>query len=122
MVVADDNPSVRVNLRYLINAEPDLECVGVGRDGVEAVRLCKESRAEVLVVDDYMPRATGLKVLEHLAKELPQLRIILYTLDGDACESARALGAAACVLKDSPYELLLRTIRSAAGRGSLAGR
>jgi DNA-binding NarL/FixJ family response regulator len=74
------------------------------------------------VVDDYMPRASGLKVLEHLAKELPQLRIILYPLDGQACQRARALGAAGCVLKDSPYDLLLRTIRSAAGGGSLAGR
>jgi DNA-binding NarL/FixJ family response regulator len=118
VVVADDNPSIRENLRYLINAEPDMHCLDVSRDGVEAVRLCKELVPDVLVVDEDMPRATGLKVLEHLAKELPGVRVILYTLNGDACERARALGAAGCVLKDSQYELLLRTIRSAAGRGA----
>jgi DNA-binding NarL/FixJ family response regulator len=114
VIVADDNPSIRENLRYLINAEPDMHCIDVSRDGVEAVRLCKERVPDVLVVDEDMPRATGLKVLEHLAQELPKLRVILYTLNGDACERARALGAAGCVLKDSQYEVLLRTIRGGA--------
>ena len=120
VVCADDHPSVRENLRYLINAEPDLECVAVGRDGVEAVRACEEQLPDVLVVDEDMPRGTGLDVIQWLSAEMPDLPIILYTLNSEACGKAQALGAAGCIIKDSPYETLLRAIREAGSRRSAA--
>jgi DNA-binding NarL/FixJ family response regulator len=120
IVCADDHPSVRENLRYLINAEPDLECVAVARDGVEAVRACEEHAPDVLVVDEDMPRASGLDVVEWLHGQDPEVKVVLYTLNSEACERARALGAAACVMKDSQYEVLLKTIRGvAAAPGSI---
>src|SRR5919204_84676 len=119
VVCADDHPSVRENLRSLIDAEPDLECVAVGRDGVEAVRACEELAPDVLVVDEDMPRGTGLEVLQWLRSEMPHIQVVLYTLNSEACERARGLGAAGCVMKDSQYEVLLRTIRSAAAQRTI---
>jgi DNA-binding NarL/FixJ family response regulator len=119
VVCADDHPSVRENLRYLIDAEPDLQCVAVGRDGVEAVRACAEHTPDVLVVDEDMPRGTGLEVIQRLSGAMPDLPIILYTLNVDACEKARTLGAG-CVIKDAPYETLLRAIREAGSRRRVA--
>src|SRR5919204_2592316 len=116
VVCADDHPSVRENLRYLIDAEPDLECVAVGRDGVEAVRACEELAPDVLVVDEDMPRGTGLEVIQWLSGEMPDLPIILYTLNAEVCAKARALGAADCVVKDAPYGTLLNAIREAGAR------
>jgi len=109
----DDHPSIRENLRYLVNAEPDMECVGVARDGVECVTACQELMPDVVVLDDEMPRARGLQVLDWLANELPDIRVVMYTLDSEVCEAARHLGAAGCVLKDAQYEVLLRAIRNA---------
>jgi DNA-binding NarL/FixJ family response regulator len=119
VVCADDHPSVRENLRYLIDAEPDLQCVAVARDGVEAVRACEEQLPDVLVVDEDMPRGTGLEVIQWLSGAMPDLPIILYTLNSEACAKAQSLGAAGCVIKDSPYGTLLNAIRQAGSRRSV---
>ena len=113
VLAVDDHPSVRENLRYLINAEPDMECVGVARDAVQCVKACQELLPDVVVLDDEMPGARGLQVLEWLGSDLPEIRVVMYTLDAEVCESARHLGAAGCVLKDANYEVLLRAIRNA---------
>lgn len=113
VLAVDDHPSVRENLRYLVNAEPDMECVGVARDAIQCVKACRELLPDVVVLDDEMPGAHGLQVLEWLGSELPDIRVVMYTLEVDVCESARHLGAAGCVLKDASYEVLLRAIRNA---------
>jgi len=113
VLAVDDHPSVRENLRYLVNAEPDMECVGVARDAAQAVKACHDLLPDVVVLDDEMPGARGLQVLEWLGSELPDIRVVMYTLDAEVCESARHLGAAGCVLKDANYEVLLRAIRNA---------
>jgi DNA-binding NarL/FixJ family response regulator len=114
VLVADDHPSVRENLRYLINAEADLECVGVAKDGVAAVQLAQELLPDVLVLDEDMPGVDGLRVLKHLRREQPDVAVIMYTLDQEVCQAARMYGAVACVMKDDRYDVLLRAIRDAA--------
>jgi DNA-binding NarL/FixJ family response regulator len=117
VLAVDDHPSVRENLRYLVNAEPDMECVGVARDAVEAVKAAGELLPDVVVLDDEMPRARGLQVLEWLASELPDIRVVMYTLNSDVCEAARHMGAAGCVMKDASHDVLFRAIRNAAASG-----
>lgn len=112
VLVADDHASVRENLRYLINAEADLECVGVVKDGARCIELCRELVPDVLVLDNTMPRADGVTVTRTLARGLPEIRVVMYTLDDEICPVARAFGAVACVSKDSPYEYLLQAIRN----------
>ena len=114
VLVVDDNPSVRENLRYLVNAERDMDCVGVARDAQQAVRSCQELLPDVVILDDEMPGARGLQVLEWISGEQPDTRTVMYTLDSEVCDAARHLGAAGCVLKDANYEVLLRAVRNAA--------
>jgi chemotaxis response regulator CheB len=95
VLVADDHPSIRENLRYLLNAEPDLECVGVVKDPLWCVDTCLELEPDVLILDRNMPGVDGLQI---------------------ACESARAAGAIACVPKDGPSAALLRAVRTARPR------
>lgn len=120
MLVADDHPSIRENLRYLINAEPDLSCVGVAKDGNECIALCLQLEPDVLVLDHDMPGADGLVVARTLRRVQPRLRIIVYTLNADICSVAEASGAVACITKDAPYGSLLRAIRLGAAAGSHA--
>src|SRR6266446_270709 len=80
VLVVDDHPSVRENLRYLVNAERDMECVGVARDAQEAVRACRELMPDVVILDDEMPGARGLQVLEWIVGDLPDTRVVMYTL------------------------------------------
>ena len=111
VLVADDHPSVRENLRYLINAEDDLVCVGAAKDGRQCLALCAELRPNVLVLDYEMPGLDGLSTASALNRLQPRIRVIVYTLDADVCTVAQAHGAVACISKDAPYDSLLSAIR-----------
>ena len=116
VLVADDHPSIRENLRYLLNAENDLECVGVVKEPLRCVDVCLELQPDVLILDRNMPGIDGLQIARALARVAPAVKIVFYTLDIDACEIARAAGAIACVAKDAPSDALLRAVRSARPR------
>jgi len=114
VVVAENHPSTRENLRYLINAEDDLECVGVAKNGRQCLELCRQLLPEVLVVDEILPGADGLAIAAIVGNRLPQIRVVMYTLNEQVCEVAREIGAVGCVEKDMPYSVLLGAVRQAA--------
>ena len=89
VVIADDHPSIRENLRYLLNAEPDLDVVGVARDGTGALQMSLELRPDVLVVDYDLPDHDGLSVARALREKGFTARIVLYTLDSEVWAHAK---------------------------------
>ena len=119
VLVAENHPSIRENLRYLINAERDLECVGVAKNGRQCIDMCRELQPEVLVVDETLPGADGLAIAAILRNRLPEIRVVMYAFDPRVCEVARGFGAAGCVPKDLPYDALLEALRRAAPVPSL---
>jgi len=114
VLVADDHPSVRENLRYLVDAEDDLECIGAAKDGLQCLSYCMELRPDVLVVDQDIPGLDGVTITRTLNRELPRTRVIIYTMDAEICSVAQDFGAAACISKDAPFEYLLSAIRHGA--------
>jgi len=114
IVVADDHPSIRENLRYLLNAELGMVVVGVAKDGHDALRLVHATRPDVLVLDSDMHDLSGLEVAETLRQDGSRVGIVFYTLDSDACVQARAIGVDACITKDSAPSMLIDAIRGAA--------
>lgn len=113
VVVADDHPSIRENLRYLLNAELGFVVVGVARDGQDALRLVHATRPDVLVLDSEMRDLNGLEVAQTLRHDGTRVGIVLYTLDSSACVEARKIGVEGCVMKDSPPAMLIEAIRTA---------
>jgi DNA-binding NarL/FixJ family response regulator len=114
IVVADDHPSIRENLRYLLNAELGLVVVGVAKDGRDALRLVHATRPDVLVVDSDMRDLSGIEVARALRQDGGRVGIVLYTLDIDAFAEAERIGIDACVTKDSPPSMLIDAIRRVA--------
>jgi DNA-binding NarL/FixJ family response regulator len=114
IVVADDHPSIRENLRYLLNAELGFVVVGVAKDGHDALRLVHATRPDVLVLDSEMRDLSGLEVARTLRDDNSRIGIVFYTLDSDACVQARAIGVEACITKDSAPSMLIDAIRGAA--------
>jgi len=119
VLVAENHPSVRENLRYLINTERDMECVGVAKNGRQCIELCRELSPEVLVVDETLPGADGLAIAAIIRNRLPEIRVVMYAFNPEVCQVARGFGAAGCVPKDMPYDALLQALRRAAPVPSL---
>ena len=119
VLVAENHPSIRENLRYLINTERDMECVGVAKNGRQCIELCRDLLPQVLVVDETLTGADGLAIAAIVRNRLPQIRVVMYAFNPEVCDVAREFGAAGCVPKDMPYDALLAALRRAAPVPSL---
>ncbi len=119
VVVADDQAVVRDGLVLLLSASDDIEVVGAAADGEEAVQLVLRTRPDVALLDLRMPKLTGDQVTEALAREAPEVRVLVLTTfaDDDAILPALRAGAVGYLTKDASSEQLVGAIRDvAAGR------
>jgi len=113
VLIADDNASVRDGLREALAAEGDFSLVGAAADGAEALRMIRETRPDLVVLDNDMPRLTGIEVLRTIHTSLPDTRVVMFTLDDTVREAALAAGAASFLTKDTPLGSLLAELRRA---------
>jgi DNA-binding NarL/FixJ family response regulator len=123
VLLADDQALLRSAFRVLVDSEPDMEVVGEASDGAEAVRLAKEQRADVVLMDIRMPGTDGLAATRMISTDpaLAHVRIVILTtfeVDDYVVRSLRA-GASGFLGKGSEPEELLAAIRVAAGGEAL---
>jgi DNA-binding NarL/FixJ family response regulator len=117
IVIADDHPIFRDGLRRLLEAEPDLKVLGEAADGAEAVKLARQLKPDILLLDLAMPKHPGLEALRDLsagAGGATPVRVILLTAAAEKSQIVEALqlGARGVVLKDSATQLLLKAIHT----------
>ena len=114
IIIADDHAIFRDGLRRLLATQPDFDVVGEASDGKEAITLAQQLKPDVLLLDLAMPRVPGMEVLRELSREETPMRTLLLTaaIQPFAVTTALQLGARGIVLKASPPEMLLKSIRS----------
>jgi DNA-binding NarL/FixJ family response regulator len=114
VVLADDHPIVLAGLRNLIEAESDLDLVGEATNGQAALTTIWDKRPDVAVVDISMPEINGIELAKRLAKEWPDVRVLVLTLYEERSFVMRALaaGVKGYVLKRSAAENLVHAIRA----------
>ena len=121
----DDQALVRAGFRVLVDSSSDLEVLGEAADGIEAVRIVRQLRPEVVLMDIRMPGMDGIEATRQIvgAPEGADTRVLILTtfdLDQYVYDALRA-GASGFLLKDTPPEELLDAIRViAAGNALLA--
>ena len=114
ILLADDHPIFRDGLKRLLEAEPGFQVVGEASNGAEAVRLVKQMKPELLLLDLSMPQQTGIEAIRELGSLGASVRIILLTAAAEKSQIVEALqlGARGVVLKDSATQLLIQAIRT----------
>lgn len=120
IVLADDHEVVRTGLRALIESSPGMRVVGEARDGAEAVARARELNPDVVVIDVTMPVLDGVGATERIARECPEVRVLVLTMHEDRAHLTRLLqaGAAGYVLKRAAVDELVRAIRIVAEGGT----
>ncbi len=121
--VVDDQGLVRGAFRVLVDSAPDLEVVGEGENGAEAVALVRDLEPDVVLMDIRMPVMDGLEATGAIARLGVGTRVLVLTtfdLDEYVFGALRA-GASGFLLKDTPPVQLLDGIRVVAGGDSLLG-
>jgi DNA-binding NarL/FixJ family response regulator len=101
VLIADDHQVVRRGLSMVLDAAPDLHVVAEASDGIEAVQRALEDDIDLAVLDVAMPRRNGLQAARELARQRPQLRVLMLSMhDLEAyCFEALKAGASGYVLK-----------------------
>jgi DNA-binding NarL/FixJ family response regulator len=130
VVVADDHQVVRSGYAALLDTQPDFTVVGTASDGAEAVRICRESHPDVVLMDVRMPQMDGIEATRQLTarpstdtaaeRSNPPRVLVLTTFDLDeyVYDALRA-GASGFLLKDVTAERLFEAVRVVASGEAL---
>jgi DNA-binding NarL/FixJ family response regulator len=117
VLIAENHPDLSEVMERIIDAEPDMHCVGRIASANEVISRARDSSADALVLDLTLRDGSGLQLIEKLAAELPDLRVIVYSGLAHTEEAARECkrrGAADFVAKGGDFNVLLGALRKTA--------
>lgn len=123
VMLVDDHPVVIEGLKKLLEASGDIEVIATANDAAHAIEQAKTSLPDVILLDLRMPGATGIQATRRLREQDYRGAVIVLTSYGDQAYVRQALeaGADGYLLKSTPAEELINSIRSAAvGRRQLS--
>ena len=115
VVIIDDHVVVRAGLRYIIEADPELELIGEFGGGLGAADFVAEKNPDVVLLDVRMPDRNGIDALKDILAADPKRRVVMLTTSDAEEDVFRAIeeGALGYVMKDSEIEVISAAIRSA---------
>jgi diguanylate cyclase (GGDEF)-like protein len=116
LVIADDDPAIRLVMSALVARQEDLELVGEAEDATQAIELAARRRPDVVVLDFDMPGGGGVTAAMAIREANPTTRIVALSADGSQgaqYDMSRA-GAVGYLVKGAPEDEIVRVIRSSA--------
>jgi two-component system, NarL family, response regulator DesR len=111
IVIAEDQGMLLGAMNSLLSLEDDIEVVGMAKNGEEAVSLVNELGPDICIMDIEMPVMTGLDAAEILKESTCKIIILTTFARPGYFERARKAGVYGYLLKDSPIEELVNSIR-----------
>ncbi|AEV87750.1 LuxR family transcriptional regulator [Actinoplanes sp. SE50] len=116
ILLVDDHPVVRMGLRGMLDAEPDLTVIGEASDGAEGAEIALRDRPDIVLMDLRMPGADGVEATGRILAGDPGIRVMVlttYESDRDILRAIEA-GASGYLLKDASPADLADAVRAAA--------
>jgi DNA-binding NarL/FixJ family response regulator len=124
-LIADDHKIMREGLRSLLEKAGRFECVAEADDGNQAVKLARELRPDIVIMDIAMPNLNGIEATRQIKAELPEVEVVILSMHATRNYVSQVLqaGASAYLLKDSAFDdLSTALLPSAAAACTLARR
>ena len=116
ILLADDQPMLRLGFRLVLDAQDDMQVVGEAGNGAAALRFVQDKHPDVVLMDVRMPGMDGIEATRRIVGSASTTRVLILTtfdLDEYAYAGLRA-GASGFLLKDVPPNDLLSAIRAVA--------
>ena len=116
VLIADDHAIVREGLKQILADTKDIVVAGHAENGNEAIKLSRENRCDVLLLDISMPDRSGIEVLKQVKKESPHIAILMLSMHREDQYAIRSLkaGASGYLNKQSAPAELVNAIRQVA--------
>lgn len=114
VIVADDHTVLRDGLRYLLEAQGDIQIIGMAANGQEAVDQAAQSCPDVILMDISMPVMNGIEATRHICRICSSTKVAILSMHHTAEYMQRAFeaGAVGYLLKDSAGAELVTAIRA----------
>jgi DNA-binding NarL/FixJ family response regulator len=114
VLIVDDHKVVADGLRHLLEAQSDIEVVGIARSGREAIHCALELQPRVVLMDSNMPELNGIEATRTIRERIPETRVLMLSVHADPAHVVRALraGASGYVPKNSAGSDVVEAIRA----------
>jgi len=119
IALCDDHQIIREGLRSLLEKQNDMSVVGEGINGLDAIRLARDNKPEIMVLDIAMPDLNGIAATRRIVEDFPKIKVLALSMHSDhhfVTEMLEA-GASGYMLKDSAFSELTNAIRTIAAGG-----
>ena len=112
ILVVDDHETVRKGVSAILSSREDIEVCGEAANGEEAIRIAKELKPDLVILDVNMPVLGGFAAAQELKRLMPELPILFFTMNESAqfVIEAKKLGVQAFVSKDRAGAVLLAAV------------
>ena len=123
VLVVDDHPMFREGLRFVLDREPGIECVGEASHGREALALVRDLRPDVVLMDIAMPELDGLAATREMTRQGLSTRVLMLSMSDDDANVLAAMQAGACgyLLKGAGPEEIAGAVTAAAQGNAVFG-
>ncbi|HEY5005360.1 MAG TPA: response regulator transcription factor, partial [Ktedonobacteraceae bacterium] len=116
VLIVDDHAVVRQGIRFLLEQQPDINVIGEGSNGIQAIKLATDLLPDVILLDLLMPEMDGVTAVREIKRITPATQIIVLTsyYEDDQIFGVIKSGALSYLLKDTTPHELVGAVRAAA--------
>ena len=120
VIIIDDHDAIRRGVRQLLETKPNYQVVGEAADGRAGLKVAKETRPDIAILDYSIPELNGLDLSHALKREFPRIEILLYTMHDreEIIMNILRAGVRGFVLKSDTEKHLLAALDSLSIRRS----